>query len=152
MAYEKGSLKITGRNAPWFLLDFLWRYGKITTIPKGIRANQAYILRRYVQHVGVEPLSDRKPSCGWRPGHSLLRNLSNETLSDSHTSQAVAIHSNGWDTFLWLGHWSNTCLLRAFTGATAVPQTKQYVWCWNVHLRDPGHEKQLLQELQYTLH
>jgi hypothetical protein len=30
-----------------------------------------------------------------------------ETLSDSHISQVVALHYNGWATFLWLGHWSN---------------------------------------------
>jgi len=29
-------------------------------------------------------------------------------LGDSHCGQAVPLASNGWDTSMWLGHWSNT--------------------------------------------
>jgi hypothetical protein len=73
-----------------------------------ITVNQAYIRRRYVQNTDLETLDGRAPSCGRLPGHWLLRNLSDDTLNHSHRSLAVAIHSSGWDTFLWLGHWSNT--------------------------------------------
>ena len=87
-------------------------------------ANQAYIRRRCVLDAGEEPLSGRTSSCWWLPGHCLLRNLSHLTLSDSHISQSLFTQTAGplsCGSATGVTH----CLLRAFTGASAVPEINQ---------------------------
>jgi hypothetical protein len=101
-----------------FYSEFPWWYGKIGIIPMGITANQAYIRRRYLQGAGVEPLSGRTPSSGWLPGYYHLRNLSHETLSDTHRPFIQTAGPLSCGSATGVTH----CLLRAFTRASAVPK------------------------------
>jgi len=114
-----------------FYSEFPCRYGKIGMIPIGILANKANIRKRYVQDAGVKPLSGRTPSCGWLSGHSLpiygtvhMEHWATATLAKQKLfNQTAGTLSCGSATGV------THCLLRAFTGASAVLKINKSSMC-----------------------